>query len=177
MFIDIVGFSARAELMPAELVCSELNEFFGLVVPVVEEHGGHTNKLIGDGLMAVFGTPVKLEDHADRAVAAACTAQRVLEERYRGSLRAGVGLHSGSVVVGTMGGGSKLDFTLIGDAVNVAARVEALTRQTGDTILITEATKDLLRGRTAALSSRGTEIVRGRSEPVSIYAVASRVPA
>jgi class 3 adenylate cyclase len=177
MFVDIVAFSARAELMPADLVCAELNEFFGLVVPAVEEHGGHTNKLIGDGLLAVFGTPIKLDDHADSAVRAACTIQQRLQDRYRGTLRAGIGVHSGSVVVGTMGGGSKLDFTLIGDAVNVASRVEALTRQTGDAILITEATKDALRTRDTVLSSRGTETIRGRSEPVSLYAVASRIPA
>ena len=177
MFVDIVGFSARAEMRPAEQVCAELNEFFGLIVPIVEEHGGHTNKLIGDGLMAVFGTPVKLDDHADRALRAACAVQEQLHDRYRGTLRAGVGVHTGPVVVGTMGGGSKLDFTLIGDAVNVAARVEALTRQTGDAILITEATKDALRRPDAALSSRGTEVVRGRTEPVALYAVASRVPA
>jgi adenylate cyclase len=177
MFVDIVGFSARAELMPADLVCAELNEFFGLIVPVVAEHGGHTNKLIGDGLMAVFGTPIKLDDHADRAVRAACTIQQRLQDRYRGTLRAGIGLHSGSVVVGTMGGGSKLDFTLIGDAVNVASRVEALTRRTGDPILITEATKDALRTRDTVVSSRGTKIIRGRSEPVSLYAVAARIPA
>ena len=89
----------------------------------------------------------------------------------------GIGLHSGSVVVGTMGGGSKLDFTLIGDAVNVASRVEALTRRTGDPILITEATKDALRTRDTVVSSRGTKIIRGRSEPVSLYAVAARIPA
>jgi class 3 adenylate cyclase len=177
MFVDIVGFSARAEMMPADVVCDQLNEFFSLVVPRVEEAGGHVNKLMGDGLLAVFGTPIKLDDHADRALDAACAVQAHLNERYRGSLCAGVGLHSGSVVVGTMGGGSKLDFTLIGDAVNVASRVEALTRRTGDEILITEATKEALRRSEVVLASRGTEPVRGRSEPVSLYAVVSRVPA
>lgn len=177
MFVDIVGFSARAEMMPAELICDELNEFFGLVLPVVEEHHGHTNKLIGDGILAVFGTPVRLDDHADRGLEAACAIQERLHERYRGALRAGVGLHTGIVTVGTMGGGSKLDFTLIGDAVNVASRVEALTRQTGDSILITEATRDALTRASVALSSRGTERIRGRSEPVSLYAVAPRIPA
>jgi class 3 adenylate cyclase len=177
MFVDIVGFSARAEMMPAELVCNELNDFFGVVLPIVEDHGGHTNKLIGDGLLAVFGTPVKLDDHADRALDAACTIDKTLAERYRGTLRAGIGLHTGTVTVGTMGGGSKLDFTLIGDAVNVASRVEALTRRTGDAILITEATRDALKRTDTALASRGSETVRGRTEPVSLYAVASRIPA
>jgi class 3 adenylate cyclase len=177
MFVDIVGFSGRAEMLPAEHVCAELNEFFGIVVPVVQDHGGHTNKLIGDGLLAVFGAPIKLDDHADRALSAACTVQELLRERYRGSLRAGVGLHTGSVTFGTMGAGAKLDFTLIGDAVNVASRVEALTRHTGDPILLTEATKDALARSDVALASRGTEEIRGRSEPVSLYAVVSRVPA
>lgn len=177
MFVDIIGFSTRAEMLPADMVCNELNEFFGLVVPVVEDQGGHTNKLIGDGLMAVFGAPLKLEDHADRALAAACAIQEGLTERYDGTLRAGVGLHTGSVVVGTMGGGRKLDFTLVGDAVNVASRVEELTRETGDTILLTEATRDALRANGTALAPRGSAAIRGRSEPVSLFAVISRIPA
>jgi class 3 adenylate cyclase len=176
MFVDIVGFSARAEFMPADAVCTELNEFFQIVVPIVADHGGHTNKLIGDGLMAVFGTPVRCTDHADRALRAAFEIQKQLSERYRGSLCAGVGLNSGSVVVGTMGGGTKLDFTVIGDAVNVASRVEALTRTTGDDVLLTEATKDALR-TPVVLASRGPVTVRGRAEQVSIYAPVTHVPA
>jgi class 3 adenylate cyclase len=177
MFVDIVGFSARAEMMPADQICAELNDFFGLIVPIVAEHDGHTNKLIGDGLMAVFGTPIHLDDHADRALRSACAIQDALWERYRGALRAGIGLNTGSVVVGTMGGGTKLDFTLIGDAVNVAARVEALTRGTDDAILLTEATRQAVREPRVALASRGVTPVKGRAEPVSVYSARSWVPA
>jgi adenylate cyclase len=177
MFVDIVSFSARAELMPPDDVCAFLNEFFGLVIPAVANHDGHTNKLLGDGLMAVFGAPVKLADHADRALAAAFTIQELLHERYRGKLRAGIGLNAGSVVVGTMGGGTKLDFTVVGDVVNVASRIEALTRQTQDPILLTEGVRERLTGPTAALSSRGSFEVRGRSEHVSVFAAVSQVPA
>ncbi len=177
MFVDIVSFSARAELMPAEDVCSMLNEFFGLVIPAVTEFDGHTNKLLGDGLMAVFGAPVKLDDHADRALKAAFAIQERLDQRYRGTLRAGVGLNSGPVVVGTMGGGTKLDFTVIGDVVNVASRIEALTRQTSDSILLTEGVRERLTLPKPALSSRGPIDIRGRAEPVSVFAALSRVPA
>ena len=177
MFVDIVAFSARAELMPPDDVCSLLNEFFGLVIPAVAEHDGHTNKLLGDGLMAVFGAPVRLGDHADRALHAAFTIQERLQERYRGTLRAGVGLNSGAVVVGTMGGGTKLDFTVIGDVVNVASRVEALTRQTKDAILLTESVRERLTLPMPALSSRGPVEIRGRAEPVSVFAARTRVPA
>lgn len=177
MFVDIVAFSARAELMPPDDVCAMLNEFFGLVIPAVADHDGHTNKLIGDGLMAVFGAPIKLDDHADHALNAAFAIQELLCDRYRGSLRAGIGLNSGSVVVGTMGGGTKLDFTVIGDVVNVAARIEALTRQTQDAILLTEPVRERLSLPSPALSSRGPFDIRGRAEPVSVFAALSRVPA
>lgn len=176
MFVDIVGFTARAELLHASETVSLLNEFFGLVIPVIQEHGGHANKLLGDGLMAVFGAPVALPTHADNALAAAHEIQRSLGSRYGTGLRAGIGLNSGPVVVGTTGGGTKLDFTVIGDAVNVAQRVETLTRETGDDILLTDATR-LVLGNGAALLARGVTQVKGRNEPVSIYAARSDVPA
>ena len=173
MFIDIVGFTSLAEDAIPEEVVSDLNDFFGLVIPTIEEGGGHPNKLLGDGLMAVFGAPRPLPDHADRALAAACKIQIALAERYEGELRAGIGLNSGVVVVGTMGGGRKLDYTIIGDPVNVAARVEAHTRETGDSILITESTKALLSPNGTALEGRGQHVMKGRSQPVEVYAVTS----
>ena len=176
MFVDIVGFTARSETrQPAEIV-EDLNVFFQLVLPVVHGHGGHTNKLLGDGFMAVFGAPVVMVDHADNALRAAFEIQERMRSRYGTGLRVGVGLNSGPVVVGTTGGSSKLDFTVIGDAVNVASRVEALTRTTGDGILLTETTKTALR-MPVALAHRGSSPVRGRIEPVSVYAPVANVPA
>lgn len=126
--------------------------------------------------MAVFGVPRPLEDHADRALAAAREIDERLWERYAGRLRVGIGLNSGAVVAGSMGGGTKLDYTVIGDPVNVAARVESLTRQTGDAILFTEATRRAL-STPEGLQMRGTTPVKGRSREVAIYAVPARLSA
>lgn len=131
-----------------------LNEFWELIVPVLIDHGGHANKFIGDGLLGVFGAPERLDDHADRAVAAALEIAHLVEDRYEGWIRIGIGVNSGPVVSGTTGGGGRLEFSVIGDAVNTAARVEEVTRMTGDTVLITEATRCLLTSDVGELVER-----------------------
>src|SRR5204863_6941332 len=107
---------------------------------------GHASKFIGDGLLAVFGAPERLEGHAGCAVDAALEIADTVRERYGDDLRVGIGVNSGRVVAGTVGGGGRLDFTVIGDPVNTAARVEAATRETDDDILITDATRAYLDG-------------------------------
>jgi adenylate cyclase len=144
---------------------------FGIVVPCVTQHGGHANKFLGDGLLAVFGAPERLEDHADRAVAAAGEIAQKLAERFGDEVRFGIGVNSGTVVVGSVGGGGRLEFAVIGDPVNIAARVEQLTRETGDTVLLTEATRRLLSGDRVQLEPRGDFALKGVSEPVPIYAL------
>lgn len=176
MFVDIVSYTSRVENMQPPEVVAELNTFFQLLLPIVNAHGGHTNKLLGDGFMAVFGAPVVLDDHADRALSAAVEMQAALDGRYSGAFRAGIGLNSGSVVVGTTGGSSKLDFTVIGDTVNVASRVEGLTRETGDGIILTEETKDRLKRTDYALVPRGQATVKGRAAPVQTYAALTSRP-
>jgi adenylate cyclase len=104
LFTDVRGFTAYAETAAAREVVSRLNQLYGEIAPIVLRHGGHANKFIGDGLFAVFGAPDRLPDHADCAV--------------------GVGINSGAVVAGTIGGGGRVDFTVIADAMNTAARVE-----------------------------------------------------
>ena len=133
------------------------------------EHGGHANKFLGDGLLAVFGAPERLPDHADRAVAAADDIARQLAERFGDELRFGIGINSGPVVVGSVGGGGRLEFAVIGDPVNVAARVEHLTRETGDIVLLTEATRCLLTNGSRRLEPRGRFALKGVAEPVPIY--------
>ena len=146
LFVDVRDFTGFSERVGPQDVVASLNALYGKVVPIVTGRGGHANKFIGDGLLAVFGAPARLEDHADRAVAAACEIGALNEEPSESGLRVGVGVNSGEVVVGTIGGGGRLDFTVIGDAVNTAARVESATRTTGDDVLITGATRELLRG-------------------------------
>ena len=171
MFIDIRGFTAATDgIAPREAV-ARLNEFFEVVVPVLRAHGGHANKFVGDGLLGVFGVPEHHVDHADRALAAACDVHRRVTEAFGEDLRIGIGVNTGRVLAGTVGGGGKHEFTLIGDAVNVAARVEELTKETGDGVLCTEATRRALQGDSAGLRPRGERVLRGKAEPTPLYAV------
>ena len=137
MFVDIRDFTPFAEANTAEDTVARLNALFEIVVPAVVDAGGHVNKFLGDGALAVFGAPNDLADHAEAAVTAALLIHRMVAERFDGALRIGIGINTGVVIAGTIGGGGKLEFTLIGDTVNVAARVEQLTKTTGDAILLT----------------------------------------
>jgi class 3 adenylate cyclase len=169
LFVDIREFTAFAEHASATEVVAELNAFYELVVPVLVRHGGHANKFIGDGLLAVFGAPEHLDDHADRAVAAALEIAESVRRAYGGRLRIGIGVNSGPVVAGTIGGGGRVEFAVIGDTVNTAARVEGLTRETNDTVLVTDATCALLRDEHGGFAERGTVTLRGRREPVTLH--------
>jgi class 3 adenylate cyclase len=170
LFLDIRGFTTFAERAGPREAVARLNELYELIVPVLVRHGGHANKFVGDGLLGVFGTPDHLPDHADRAVAAALAIVASVRERYGESLRVGVGLNSGTVVAGTIGGGGRVEFTVIGDAVNTAARVEEATRETGDDVLITEATRLLLRADHGGFVGRGEAELKGKHEPVRLHA-------
>ena len=122
MFVDIRGFTGFADRSTAREAVDLLNEFFELAVPVLGRHGGHANKLLGDGLLGVFGAPQALPDHADRALAAATDMLESVEAHFGERLRIGIGVNSGLVLVGTIGGGGLVELGVIGDPVNVAAR-------------------------------------------------------
>ena len=170
VFLDVRGFTSFAESAPAHDVVSGLNELFECVVPTVLEHGGHANKFVGDGLMAVFGAPERREDHAEHAVRAAMEIARKVGNGDGGDLRVGLGVNSGTVVAGTLGGGGRLDFTVIGDAVNTAARVESATRETGDDLLITDATLARLPGELAReFSERDAVELKGKQERIRLF--------
>jgi adenylate cyclase len=139
-------------------------------VPVLEHHGGHVDKFIGDGLLAVFGAPEPLVGHAEWGVAAAREIAVVVHERFGSGLQIGIGVNSGPVVAGTVGGGGRLEFTVIGDVVNTAARVERVTRETGDDVLITEATRMLLDDPKGVLP-RGTVDLPGKRDRVQVHAL------
>jgi adenylate cyclase len=171
LFLDIREFTwLAARSTPPEIV-AYLDAFFDLVIPIVRKHHGHPNKLLGDGLLAVFGAPADLDRHADHALSAAREILIAVWRRYQGELRIGLGLNSGDVVAGTIGGGGKLDYTLIGDAVNVAARIEALTKEIGDPLLITESTRRLLTGPLDKIAPRGSHRLKGKAGETSIFAV------
>ena len=172
LFVDIRDFTAFAENASARETVALLNDFFNLVVPIVIDARGHANKFIGDGVLAVFGAPDRHPDHADCALRAAKRLERAVEGRYGSELRIGIGINSGPVMVGSVGGGGRLEFTVIGDPVNVAARVEASTRELGDTILLTESTKALLSAENASsLVERGTMALKGKADAVPLYTV------
>jgi class 3 adenylate cyclase len=174
LFLDVRGFTAFAERASAQQLVARLNELYEKVVPVIERHGGHANKFVGDGLLAVFGAPKRHPDHAARAVAAAREIARLLRVGAGEHLRVGLGVNTGRVVVGTIGGGGRRDFTVIGDPVNTAARVEAATRVTGDDILITEATLRALGPSGDVFEERPAVPLKGKSEEVRLYSVGAR---
>jgi class 3 adenylate cyclase len=171
LILDVCNFTEFAERSSARETVAFLNDLFGIAVPCVVEHGGHANKFLGDGLLAVFGAPQRHADHADRAVAAGRDIAVRLFEHFGDEVSFGIGLNSGPVVVGSVGGGGRLEFTVIGDPVNVAARVENLTRETDAVMLLTEATRCLLSNQGKDLDARGAFALKGITEPVPIYAV------
>jgi adenylate cyclase len=168
--LDIRDFTRFAERVGAHAVVDRLNEFYGVVVPLLVRHGGHANKYVGDGLLGVFGAPEPLPDHADRAVAAALEIAAAVAERYGERLRVGIGVNSGPVIAGTIGGGGHVEFTVIGDTVNTADRVEQVTRQTGDVVLVTEATRALLRFEHGGFDPRPSVPLKGKVERVQLWA-------
>jgi class 3 adenylate cyclase len=171
MFVDVRDFTPFAEANTAEDTVARLNALFEIVVPAVVDAGGHVNKFLGDGALAVFGAPNDLADHADAAVTAAVLIHRLVAERFGGGLRIGIGINSGKVIAGTIGGAGKLEFTLIGDTVNVAARVEQLTKTTGDTILLTQQCVDALDSRPPGLIDRGFHVLKGKSAAVQVFSL------
>jgi adenylate cyclase len=174
LFIDIRGFTTFADRATARESVAYLNEFFGVVVPILTAHGGHANKLLGDGLLGVFGAPDRISDHADRALAAAEDMLSSVESHFGERCRIGIGINSGLVLVGTIGGGDLVEFGVVGDPVNVAARVQDATRELGEPLLLTEATRCLLERPDAALEARGTLNLKGKPRPVVVHGLGPR---
>ncbi|MDQ3678547.1 MAG: adenylate/guanylate cyclase domain-containing protein [Actinomycetota bacterium] len=170
--VDIRGFTTFADRSTAREAAAYLTEFFAIAVPVLCEHGGQVNKLLGDGLLTVFGAPVPMPDHADRAIAAATDLLDAVDAALGERCRIGIGVNSGLVLVGTMGAGDVLELAVVGDPVNVASRVQDATRDMGEPLLLTEATRLLLDGSRRDLVSRETIVPRGKSEPIAVYGLA-----
>jgi adenylate cyclase len=153
-----------------------LNEVQGMLSAIVHQHGGTIDKFMGDGMLAVFGAPDPLPDHAAHALRAGkalVDAMAALAVDRTPGVRVGVGIHSGEVVAGCLGSGSKLEFTVLGDTVNSASRLESLTKEHGVSALISAET--VRRAQTAsgvrlpALRRVGQVTLRGRSEPVEVH--------
>ena len=176
LFCDVRDFTAFASEAGAKEVVTRLNDLFEVVVPVIARHGGHVDKFVGDGLLAVFGAPQPYLDHASRATRAAVEiCRRVNEREEAGELRVGVAVNSGPVVAGAVGGAGRLNFSVIGDAVNVASRVEAMTRELDRDVLLTAETVGRL-GDKIRVESLGEHELRGIAAPVELFATASVAP-
>lgn len=174
LFADIRDFTTFADRGTAREAADFLGAFFSVIVPVVTRHGGHANKLLGDGLLAVFGAPERHDDHADRALAAAEEMLAAVEREFGDRCRIGVGINSGLVLAGTIGGGGLTEYGVVGDPVNVASRVQDATRDLGEPLLLTEATHCLLEHPDGRLSRRGDIALKGKDRRVGIYGLQSR---
>jgi adenylate cyclase len=170
MFLDVRDFTGFAERGDAQRAVAALNRLWGLVVPVIHDSAGHVDKFVGDGLLAIFGAPRRRDDHADAALATALEIADCVERVPGVQLEIGVGLNTGEVVAGNVGGAGRLEFSVIGDAVNVAARVEAATRQTGDVVLVTEATRRALtRPADVELEPRPDVPLKGKTKSIRLF--------
>jgi class 3 adenylate cyclase/CHASE2 domain-containing sensor protein len=171
-FSDIAGFSTVAErLDPASLV-QRLNHHFTIIGAVIQEEGGIIDKYVGDAVVAMFGAPVPQSDHAARAVRAALKVQQTLaaEANDPDSFKIRIGLNTGACVVGNIGSEGRFDYTAIGDAVNVAARLEAANKEYGTAILASNATVHAA-GPGFRFREIGPIQVKGRVEPVAVNEV------
>jgi adenylate cyclase len=187
LFADIKGFTSLAEKLSPEEVVSILNEYFKEMTDVIFAHDGTLDKFVGDEIMAFWGAPVKQPRHAEMAVQCAIEMikrLRLLQQRCRARGRpeidAGIGINTGEVIVGNIGSeDKKMDYTVIGDHVNLGARLESLTRQYNTDILISEFTynclsKEFIMKMDAVVEIKtvGTVKVRGRETPVKLYSIA-----
>jgi adenylate cyclase len=186
LFSDVKGFTNYSENHSPEEVVSILNEYLGEMTAIVLRWEGLLDKFIGDAIVVFWGAPMRQDDHAERAVRCALDMQERLGELRRkweaegkAPLDSGIGLNTGEAIVGNIGAeGKKMDYTVIGDHVNLGARVEGLTRRYDTSILMTEYTLEKLRPALASATLTGVSIcglerviVKGKDTPVGIYAV------
>jgi len=172
---DLRGFTTLSESMAPEQMALRLTEYFDAMTAAIFAHRGMVNDFVGDAIMAFFGAPLDDPDHARHAVQSALAMERALHEltrRWEAAglpvLNMGVGIHTGQVFAGNVGGVGKVKYAVVGDAVNVAARVEGLNKEFGTVILLTEATR-LAIGDGLEVKDRGPVSVKGRREPVHVY--------
>ncbi len=179
LFSDIRGFTTATEKSTPEAVVQQLNEYFTAMVEVLFRHQGTLDKFVGDMVMGLFGAPVADPRHADHAVAAALEMTAVLDRlnarwtaEGRPAMEIGIGINSGEMIAGNIGSHTIMSYTVIGDAVNLGARLESLNKEYGTRILISEATRAQL---TSAVSTRliGDVTVKGKTRPVTVYEVLS----
>jgi len=174
LFTDIAGFTTIAEYLAPHQLVAALNDYLETVLAPIRAHGGVVNTFIGDGLFASFNMPLACEGHAAAAVRAAVDIQRAVGSRTFGdqgiALDTRIGISTGHVIGGSVGAGQRLSYTLLGDTVNLAARLEELNKQYGTRILVSQSTREAC-GDRFVFHGLGSVTVRGRSDAVAIFSV------
>ena len=179
LFSDIRSFTNISERNKPDVLVSFLNRYFTVMVDIIRKHGGTIDKFIGDAIMAEFGTPVSYEDNCRRAVAAACEMRDALETLEIGDLvlpdgmkfDTGIGIHYGDVIVGSIGSKDKTDYSVIGDSVNLASRLEGLTKTYGAHILVSNSVFEDAGENSFAFRHIDDVRVKGKKNAVPIYSV------
>jgi adenylate cyclase len=186
LFSDVRGFTGFSETRSPETVIDVLNRYLTSMTDVILKHGGTLVAFMGDGIMAVFGAPIPMDDHADRALAAAREMAGPALGRFNDWLRSaghgdgfriGIGLNSGAVMAGNVGSERRLEYTVIGDTTNTASRIEGMTKGTPHTIYMSESTRLMLVGPHPDLEHVDELEIRGRRAKVVIWTVSSDGPA
>lgn len=173
LYSDLESFTSIAEGMSPGQVVQMLNEYFPAVIEPINRHGGIVNQFQGDAMLVTFNVPVEDPRHADEAVTAACEIQGMVKGRtFAGvSLRTRIGINTGTVIAGNVGSGDRMNYTVHGDAVNLAARIEQLNKDYDTLVLISDTTVSLLTG-TYPIEPIGEVAIRGKHEPVRLFKLA-----
>jgi len=182
LFSDIRGFTSLSERLQPEEVVELLNEYLSVMTDLIFRHGGTIDKFSGDGILAFWGAPQCHEDDAARALRTALEMRdrlAELEEQWQGRTQApleiGVGINTGEALVGNIGSQRRMDYTIIGDTVNLASRLQDLTKEYGIPILISGSTQARVK-EIFPVSFVDTIQVRGRQQPVDLYTVTELLP-
>jgi len=175
LFADIEGFTNLTESLGPEGIVELLNAYFSDMVDIIERHGGVVTQFQGDAILATFNVPIKNDHHAANALKAALEMQDCYLSRQfaRHALRARIGVNTGPLVAGAVGAKGRLNYTVHGDAVNLAARIESLNKDYGIYILTTQSTID--EAGEVAVTYVGETTVRGQSTPVNLYTLGATI--
>jgi adenylate cyclase len=169
LFTDVRGFTSLSERLEPEKVAEIMNKALTIQADAVKKHGGMVDKYIGDAMMAIFNAPMDLADHETKAIKTALEIKKNMQEADLG-IEIGIGINTGEAVIGNMGSDTRFDYTAIGDAVNLAARLESSTKEVGEDIVI---------GHSTAINSTMPTIfldpihVKGKEKEIIIYTIES----
>jgi len=175
MFVDIRSFTAAARLRTPTEVVARLDAVFEILVDIVDRHNGIVNKFLGDGLLAIFGAPIDDPLEAANAVAAAREMLSAIEASNAGDpwpIRLGIGIHIGQAVAGTVGSPRRKEYTVIGDTVNLASRLESLNKEVGSQLVVSDAVREAAGDAVGKALPLGALPVRGYAEPVTVWRLA-----